>query len=59
MAAYLIAYRFSKNQDKLKNFLTKQSEEASDERERDLSLRVLKEVALVATEASPPKATAN
>jgi Flp pilus assembly protein TadD len=59
VAAYLIAYRFSKNQDKLKNFITKQSEEASDERERDLSLRVLKEVALVDTEAPAPKATVN
>lgn len=44
VAAYLWAYRFSKNQEKTKSFLTKQSEEASDERERDLAQRVLKAI---------------
>ena len=42
VASYLLAYRFSKSQDKTRAFLIKQSEEARDERERDLSQRVLK-----------------
>jgi hypothetical protein len=42
VAAYLLAYRFSKNQEKTRAFLLKQSEEAQDPKERELSVRVLK-----------------
>jgi Flp pilus assembly protein TadD len=44
VAAYLLAYRFSKNQERTKSFLAKQSEEATDVRERELVQQVLKAI---------------
>lgn len=44
VAAYLVAYKFSRNQEKTKLFLQKQSNDADNIRERELSQRVLQEL---------------
>lgn len=43
-AAYMLAYRFSQNQQKTREFVTKQSQEDSDPKVRELAARVLQAI---------------